>query len=201
MFELPALLSPSRPRKITVVPLVGESISGYTNSYSQINQIVLQVADAFSGTAHFLLSPLLVGSRELCEMLYQDDVARTVVEYWKNLTYACIGIGTVPPVEGEIVYVGEQNLQTFVKAGAIGDICTRYFNQDGQYIHTDLHERTISVQFEHLRSAKHTCVFSAGTGKAHAVYAFLKTGLATELFVDEELAKAILSLYRWGKPE
>jgi transcriptional regulator with XRE-family HTH domain len=68
--------------------------------------------------------------------------------------------------------------------------------REGKYMQTDLHDRTISVQFEHLKTAKHTCVFSAGTGKARAVYAFLRTGLATELFVDEELAKAILLLYR-----
>ena len=43
------LLAPSRPRRIEVVPLLGES--SFTGSYTQMNQIVLQMARAFSGAA------------------------------------------------------------------------------------------------------------------------------------------------------
>jgi DNA-binding transcriptional regulator LsrR (DeoR family) len=194
MDELPSLLAPNRPRKIRVVPLVGESASSYSNSYSQINQIVLQTAQAFEGTPYFLLAPLLVGSPSLCSLLYSDETIRPVVQLWDRLTYAVIGIGTVPPVEGEVVYVGEQNLANYTRAGAVGDTCTRYFDRNGCYLQTDLHDRTIGVTFDQLRLAEHVSVFASGAGKAQASRAFLKTGMVTELFVDEELAKGLLLL-------
>jgi deoxyribonucleoside regulator len=194
MYELPSLLAPNRPRKISVVPLVGESASSYTNSYSQINQIVLQAAQAFEGTPYFLLAPLLVGSPSLCSQLCSDETILSAVQLWDRLTYAVIGIGTVPPLAGEVVYVGEQNLANYIRAGAIGDTCTRYFDRDGNYLQTDLHNRTIGIKFDQLRQAEHVCVFASGVGKAQAVHAFLKTGMVTELFVDEELAKSLLLL-------
>jgi DNA-binding transcriptional regulator LsrR (DeoR family) len=192
MDELPSLLAPNRPRRIMVVPLVGESASNYSNSYSQINQIVMQTAQAFEGTPYFLLAPLLVGSQSLCSLLNEDEHVRSVTQFWDHLTYAVIGIGTVPPVEGEVVYVGEPNLAKFTRAGAIGDTCTRYFDENGNYIQTDLHGRTIGITFDQLRLAKHVVVFASGAGKVRAVLAFLKTGMVTHLFVDEELAKSIL---------
>lgn len=194
MEELPALLAPNRPRRVIVAPLVGESASSYTNSYSQINQIVMRTAQAFEGTPFFLLAPLLVASPSLCRMLYDDENIRTVTQLWDRLTYAVIGIGTVPPVEGEVVYVGVQNLAKFAQAGAIGDTCTRYFDSNGNMIKTDLHDRTIGISFDQLRLAKHVIVFASGAGKARAVRAFLLTGMVTHLFVDEELAKGILLL-------
>jgi deoxyribonucleoside regulator len=194
MYELPSLLAPNRPHKICVVPLVGESASSYNNSYSQINQIVLQTAQAFEGVPYFLLAPLLVSDSSLCSRLYSDESIQSIVRLWDHLTYAVIGIGTVPPVAGEVVYVGEQNLANFARAGAVGDTCTRYFDGNGNYLKTDLHDRTIGITFDQLRLANHVSVFASGAGKAQACQAFLKTGMVTELFVDEELAKGLLPL-------
>ena len=49
--RLVQLLAPSVPRDIDVVPLMGER--GYTGTYSQINQIVLQTAQSFNGRPYF----------------------------------------------------------------------------------------------------------------------------------------------------
>jgi deoxyribonucleoside regulator len=192
MHELPSLMAPRRTRKILVAPLMGESASSYTRSYSQINQVVLQISQAFEGTPHFLLAPLLVETPDLCQMLMTDASIRPVVDLWSHLDHVCIGIGTVPPLEGEVVYVGEENLERYVAGGAVGDTCTRYFDAAGNYMQTDLHSRTIGITFDHLRLAQHVNVVASGTGKADAVAAFIKTGMVSHLFIDEELAKVML---------
>ncbi|RPJ38803.1 MAG: hypothetical protein EHM21_16355, partial [Chloroflexi bacterium] len=78
--------------------------------------------------------------------------------------------------------------------GAVGDTCTRYFNGNGNYLKSDLHDRTIGISFDQLRLAEHVTVFASGAGKARAACAFMKTGMVTELFVDEELAKGLLQI-------
>ena len=78
IMEVVGLLAPSRPRQIEVVPLLGES--GYTGSYTQMNQIVLQMANSFNGQPYFLLAPLLVGTRELQDALLKDATISEVVE-------------------------------------------------------------------------------------------------------------------------
>jgi deoxyribonucleoside regulator len=193
MHELPSLMAPRHTRKISVVPLMGESASSYSRSYSQINQVVLQISQAFDGTPYFLLAPLLVENPDLCQMLINDASIRPVVKLWSHLDHVCIGIGTVPPLEGEVVYVGEENLERYVANGAIGDTCTRYFDAGGNYMKTDLHDRTIGITFDHLRLAHHVNVLASGTGKADAVCAFIKTGMVSHLFIDEELAKVMVN--------
>jgi len=192
LHELPSLIAPRHSRDVSVVPLMGESASSYSRSYSQINQVVLQVSQAFNGTPYFLLVPLLVESAELSKMLKADSTVKQVVDQWERLDHACIGIGTCPSLEGEVVYVGEENIARYEKIGAIGDTCTRYFNKNGEYIQTDLHDRTIGVALDQLHRSKNLYIVASGVGKTEAVCAFIRQTKSASLFIDEDLAKSLV---------
>ncbi len=196
MAEVADLLVPSKPRKIDVLPVIGESSSGLVGTYSQVNLHVLKIAGTFNGTPHFLLAPLMVHSDELRDMLITDEVISSVVSYWDRLSHICIGVGTLPPVAGEVVYIGEENLNVFKEAGGVGDICVRYFDSAGNFIDTPLYNRIIGINVEQIRKTKHVMVVSSGPEKAKATASLLRARLATELFVDEDLARAILAELR-----
>jgi DNA-binding transcriptional regulator LsrR (DeoR family) len=190
ILEVVNLLAPSKPRQIEVVPLLGES--GYTSSYTQLNQIVLQAARAFNGTPYFLLVPMLVGSKELRDALLQDTSTKDVISRWERITYACVGIGAFPPVDGQIVYIGQENLPELIQREAVGDICARYFNSQGEFIKTEFNERLLGVSLDHLRRTKNVLAVAVGIEKARAVLGALRTQLITHLFVDEALARVLL---------
>lgn len=192
MAEVADLLVPSKGRSIDVVPLMGESSSGLIGTYSQVNLHVLKIARTFNGTPHFLLAPLLVQSAKLHDLLMEDEVIQSVVEYWNRLTHICTGIGTLPPIAGEIVYIGEENLRVFQDAGGVGDICSRYFDRHGRFIENPLYQRLIGIQTEQLNKAAHFMAVASGPEKALATASMLRNKMITELFVDEDLARAIL---------
>lgn len=191
--EMTGLLAPSSSRKIDVVPLLGESVSSLSSEYSQINQMVMQFAKAFNGRPHYLLAPLFVGSKELRANLYKDEVVRQVSSFWRKLDYAVMGIGSIPPQEGQIVYIGLEKLSDYEKRGAVGDVLVRYFDIQGQYIHTELSDRLISIDPSQLAHTKHRIALAAGVEKAKAAIGMLRSQTCNELFVDEELARAILA--------
>jgi DNA-binding transcriptional regulator LsrR (DeoR family) len=190
MMEMANLMAPGRPKRIDVIPLLGES--GYTGSFTQLNQIILQIARAYSGTPYFLLAPILVGTNSLRNALLQDDVCVRVVERWENLSIACVGIGSVPPVEGQLVYIGEENLSKLTKANAIGDICARYFDRQGNFINNEQDDRMIGVSLSQLQKAHHVVAVAGGAEKANAVIGALRTHLISDLFIDEALAQVLL---------
>jgi DNA-binding transcriptional regulator LsrR (DeoR family) len=192
MAELAELLAPSKSRSVDFLPLVGESSSGLIGTYSQVNLHVLKMASSFTGTPHFLHAPLMVNSPTLRDMLLEDEGIHSVTQYWDNLTHACVGIGTLPPVTGEIIYIGEENLGEFEKAGGVGDVCSRYFDAQGQFLDDPLYQRIIGIQPEQLRKAKHVLAVASAPEKALATASLLRSGLVTDLFVDENLARAIL---------
>lgn len=192
--RLVQLLAPSVPRQIDVVPLMGER--GYTGNYSQINQIVLQTARSFNGHPYFLLTPMFVGSRKLRDDLLNDPVVSQVVERWDRMTTAVIGIGAVPPQPGSIVYVGMKYMHMMQGAGAVGDICGRYFDDNGNLIEAEFYDRMIGISLDQIRKGHTVVAVAGGIDKTRAVLAAMKTKLFSVLFVDEMLADSMLQELR-----
>jgi deoxyribonucleoside regulator len=199
IIEISNLLAPSRPISIDVVPLLGESGSSYTGSYSQVNQIIMQSASSFNGRPHFLLAPLVVSSAALRQQLCNDASIQPTTQLWDRLDYACMGIGSIPPSPGQVVYIGEENVEAFARAGAVGDICVRYFDIDGHYIQAPVNERLIGIDVEQLRKTKRVIAAASGIEKAKATIAVLRSKLITDLFVDEGLANAMLEELKSAK--
>ena len=198
MAEVAELLAPSKSRKAHFLPLVGESSSGLIGTYSQVNLHVLKMASSFNGTPHFLHAPLMVNSPTLRNLLLEDEVIHSVTRYWDQLTHACVGIGTLPPVTGEVIYIGPENLDQFEKAGGVGDVCSRYFTAGGDFIEAPLYDLVVGIRPEQLRRTQHVLAVASGPEKAQATSSLLRAGLITELFVDEDLARAILAEFPNG---
>lgn len=188
--RLTELLAPSVPRQIDVVPLMGER--GYIGNYSQINQIVLQTAQSFNGIPHFLLTPMIVGTKHLRDELIKDSVVSEVIDRWDKLTTAVIGIGAVPPQPGSIVYVGEKYMSMMKEKGAVGDICGRHFDSEGNLIEAEFYDRMIGISLDQIRKTKKVIAVAGGVEKTRAVIAAMKTSLFDVLFIDEMLAESIL---------
>lgn len=188
------LLAPSVPRDIEVVPLMGER--GYTGTYSQINQIVLQTAQSFNGKPYFLLTPMFVSSAQLRNELMNDPEVKPAVERWDKLSMAVIGIGSVPPSPGSIAYVGEKYMHMMLKKGAVGDVCGRHFDNEGNLIESEFNERMISISLDQLRKTKVVVSVAGGVEKTRAVLAAMKTRLFSVLIIDEILAASMLDMMR-----
>jgi DNA-binding transcriptional regulator LsrR (DeoR family) len=191
--ELSGLLTPSNLKRINVVPIIGESAASLIGTYSQVNVHALKIASSFGGIPHFLLAPLMVESQALRDLLVADMSIKPVIDLWNRLTHVCVGIGTLPPVQGEIIYIGEENLKSFSEAGGVGDICTRYYDKSGKFIESSLHERIIGIRIDQIRKARHVIAVASGTEKAFSTASLLRSNILTDLFVDENLAKAMLS--------
>ena len=184
------LLAPSIPRDIDVVPLMGER--GYTGNYSQINQVVLQAAQSFSAHPYFLLAPMFVGSKQLRDDLLHDPAVSMVVERWEKLTTAIIGIGAIPPQPGSIVYVGTKYMRQMQEQDAVGDICGRFIDKEGNLIEAEFYDRMISISLDQIKKIKRVIAVAGGIEKTRAVIAAMKTKLFSVLFVDEMLAENLL---------
>jgi deoxyribonucleoside regulator len=193
MAELADQLVPGRSRSVDVVSLVGETFDQLAGTYSQVNQQVQKIAGVFSGTPHYLLAPLLVETEQTRNMLMEDQAVRPVTLFWDKLTHIITSIGTLPPITGESVYVGEENIQKFLDSDGVGDIYAHYFNRKGRFIDHPIYERMISISAAQISKVEHFLLVACGIEKAEATASLLDSGLVTDLFVDENLARAMLS--------
>jgi len=185
------LLAPTRPLSVAVAPLLGES--GHESTYSQMNHLILRTAQRFGGQPHFLLAPMVVGSPELRNLLWQDDVVHGVATQWDRMTIACFGIGVLPPTAGMIAYIGDAYTPMLMSKGAVGDVCVHPFNQQGDILETPLTDCMIGVGIKQLQQTPCRIAVASGIEKAKAVIGALRTGLITQLFVDTQLASAVIA--------
>jgi len=190
--RLVELLAPSRPRSIDVVPLLGEST--YVDSYTRMNELVLETAAHFEATPHFLLSPMILGTSELRDALLRDPAVSGVAGFWDRLSVACFGIGVLPPAPGQIPYVGEGYTKPLMASGAVGDVCGfHHFDVEGNLLDTELLDRAIGVGAAQLKGTPCRLALAGGVAKTSGVVGALRSGLITDLVVDAELARSVLA--------
>ena len=185
------MLKPAPVINVEIVPLMGEC--GQAGMHSQMSRLVMLAAERLKATPYFLSLPMVLSTATLRGALIKESAVGDVIERWNYVDFACVGIGVVPPVPGMVVYIGEEKIPELVKAGAVGDICGIYYDRDGNIIPSGLEQRIIRISVEQLQNMSTVTAVACGEEKAGAVLGALRTGLVTDLFIDQALAEHIQS--------
>ncbi len=193
MAEVADQLMPGRSRAIDVVALAGETSDKLAGTFSQVNQQVQKVAGVFNGRPHFLLAPMILGSEQSAQVLLNDDSIKPVVKHWEHISHIISGVGSLPPFAGEDLHIGEDILQYFMEQRCVGDIYSHFFNNKGRFIDHPIFRQMVVISAKQISRAENFLLAANGKEKSIAAACLIHSGLVTDLFVDEELAQAILS--------
>ena len=171
---------------VVVAPTVGGLDE--PEAWYQTNEIVRQVAAKVGGTPVFLYGPALPGP-ELYERLVEDHSTRRVIEVWNNARCALIGVGAPPPLRA--------SLPSFVRASevraAAGDVCTRFFDDDGAPIDYPGADRQLAIPLEVLRKVPLSIAVAVGPEKVRGILAAARAGYFDELVTDIPTASALMT--------
>ncbi|MFQ7255285.1 MAG: sugar-binding domain-containing protein, partial [Streptococcus sp.] len=77
---------------------------------------------------------------------------------------------------------------------AVGEVCCRFFDQEGIPVYPELQERTISITLEELRKVPNTISLAYGDQKAKAILSVLKANYINHLVTDEATILKVLEL-------
>lgn len=116
---------------------------------------------------------------------------------WKRLhdaDAALVGIGTpLNSVFADRSLFARQDLRDLEAAGAVGEICGRFFNSGGEECISPWRDRVISIGLETLRRVPTVVAIVAGADRALAVAAAIRGGLIKSLLIDTAGANALLA--------
>jgi DNA-binding transcriptional regulator LsrR (DeoR family) len=108
-----------------------------------------------------------------------------------QVTIALVGIGTLEP-SGLLASSGNifspEELNMLRAAGAVGDICLRFFDASGTPVTTPLDERVIGIKLDQLRHVKR----SVGIAELSAIHGALQGRLINVLITDRFTAQHLL---------
>ncbi len=147
----------------------------------------------------FLAAPGLVGSREIRDTLLADNYLQETVLAWQKLSVLLLGIGSVEPspllVESGNT-VSAEDLQRLRSEGAIGDVCSHFFDSEGQDVGQFLEERLIGLSRETLKSIDRRVGFAGGARKIDPIIGAARGGWINVLVTDLTTAKEMLKRLR-----
>ncbi|MGW3955735.1 sugar-binding transcriptional regulator [Streptomyces sp. NPDC004752] len=177
-----------------VVQIVGGSGSPEVQLHA--TRLTGRLAELTGARPVFAPSAALVGSRELRDLLSQEPAVAAVMKAWSRLTLALVGIGTLDPSpllrrSGNAIAADEQ--RQLEELGAVGDVCTRYFDAEGRAVAAPFNDRIIGIAPEQLRSIDRRIGVAGGMAKLAAIRGAVRGGWVNILITDIEVARALLN--------
>lgn len=168
---------------------------GSPDAQMQATRLTGRLATLTGASPVFVPSPGLVGSATLQQALLTDPSVRSVREAWSELTVALVGIGTTTPsslLRQSGNGLSDADQQALRHAGAVGDVCLRYFDEDGQPVETELDQRIIGIDRKTLLSTTRRVGIAGGREKATAIRAAVLGGWVNILITDLGVAVHLL---------
>ena len=182
-----------KPTHARVVQILG----GVGNPSAEIyaSRLTERFANIVQGSAVFLPAPGVVGTPEMREAMLADQFVQQAVSLFDEISLALVGIGSVEPSKllassGNVFSADE--LAAIGAAGAVGDICLRFFDANGQPVITPHNERVISLSLDQMKQAKRTVGIAGGRRKVPAILGALRGGWINVLITDRFTATELL---------
>jgi DNA-binding transcriptional regulator LsrR (DeoR family) len=193
-----AMVDAMRPNQRWKRARVVQILGGVGNPSAEFHatQLTRRLADLIGGTATLLPAPGVVGSVEAKQVLLADPFVKEAMDLFPAVTVALVGIGALEPSKalassGNVFSPRELGL--LAGAGAVGDICLRFFDEAGRPLKSELNERVISIELDQLARARRVVGVAGGRRKTAAIRGALAGRLVNVLITDLKAAERLLA--------
>ena len=176
----------------TVVQLMGN----IGPSVSRIDAIEISrvLAQLIGGQFYTLNAPTFAADIRTRDAFFAHEHVRKVWDLYGRMQTAFVGIGSLDDsafIERNVLEPSD--IEHLRMKGAVGEICGRFYDIEGQECVPDYRDRVISIKLEELRQVPDVIGVTNGSGRVEAVYAALISGLVKSIIIDEAGASAVLA--------
>ncbi|WP_152365611.1 sugar-binding transcriptional regulator [Microlunatus speluncae] len=187
-----------RPSTISTATDIVQVIGGVGDPRVQVNatRLTEQFARVTGATPKFLAAPGIVGSPTVRDALMQDPFIAELTREWDALTVLLAGIGSLSPsplLRESGNAISDSEFDSLRAAGAVGDVCLRFFDDLGQLITTPLNDRVVGIASEQLRAVPRVIGIAGGERKVEAIRAAASGGWIDVLITDLRTARMIIA--------
>lgn len=191
MYSLSTQLKRKHVHDVEVVQLKGGVTHSQVKNYAF--EIVQSVASAYNAVVRYLPLPVIFDRPELKQMVEEDRNMKEIIDLGKQANIAVFTVGTVSDdaLLFHLGYLKEEEIAQ-LKKEAVGDICSRFFNKDGEICNPSINRRTIGIELDDLKKKEKRILVAGGEKKVTAIRTALKAGFANVLITDQFTARALL---------
>lgn len=185
-----------RPKVSKVADEVVQVIGGVGESNAQAHAVRLagRLAEVTGARVSYLPAPGLVSTPEAARALFSNQNISSVLNLVDELTLLLVGIGSIEPsklLKESGNSLSEKERKELAKLGAVGDVCMRFFDENGKSLKTNLDKRIIGISADQLKKITRRVAVAGGARKQKAIRAALKGGWVNVLITDHKTAKKL----------
>lgn len=186
-------LSSSEKKNSICIPLVGGP-AGILDSKYHVNTIVYTASSKLNGKSLMIDVPAVLESKELKDAIIKSKHYQKIEDMWKSLDIAVFGIGSlaITDTSNWHAFYGEIYGDKREYGLAVGDICSRFYDKNGNISRTDLDDRTVSIELNQLKHTRFSIGVAESIKKVPSILGALNGGYLNVLITTEDTAKALL---------
>lgn len=194
--SLLAVVDAMKPKSAPVADRVVQSLGGVGIAEAQVqaSRLTAGLARLTGAVPVFLPAPGLVASAATRDALSADPAVASVLAVYRTLTVLLVGIGSLEPsvlLRQSGNAIAQEDQEELRRAGAVGDVCLRFFDAAGQPVMSSLERRVIGISADELRAVPRVIAVAGGRSKIGAIRAALLGKWVDVLITDLETASAL----------
>ncbi|ANB57592.1 bacterial regulatory, arsR family protein [Anoxybacillus sp. B7M1] len=174
----------------TFVPIVGGMGDERVDIHA--NVLVSMFAEKLKAHYKFLHAPVIADSKKDKELFMSQSSIQSVFELAEKADIILVGIGGSPKhstiTRSEI---GKKYRQYFNELDAVGDICYKFIDENGNAPSNSWNDKIISFDIKKLKKIPFVIGVAAGVEKVEAIKAVLNGKLINVLITDEKTAEML----------
>lgn len=155
--------------------------------------LAVELARRVGGTAYTIPGPLR-SSPHTAQALREDPAIVSAMSMAENAGHMIVGIGSMQAGGGRMRdSLGEDAVAELLREGAVGDIAARFFDGRGQSLNTSIDQDLLALELEQVLAIPRIMAIAAGAEKRKAIATLLERECISDLVVDADLARALIS--------
>lgn len=165
------------------------------NPMTDSPDVCRMLSQRLGGTFTALPVPMILSSSQIANAMRKEPQIATALALGGGADVAIVGVGAATQQRlGHIFddYMDERTVSEMYHRGVVGHICGHLIDANGEHIHTELCERTISIDLQRLKRIPLVIGVAWGATKLKAIRACLIGGLISALVTDRTTAEALL---------
>jgi len=183
-------------RDVEVVQLVG-GLSALDSAVTG-QELVRELSERIGARHRYLHAPALFGSAEALTLLRREPAIADALDAAKRADMAMVGIGTAGIGSSgallDALALSPAERASFDAAGAVGDVCGRFYDLSGREVPSAVNQRVLAVTLDDLRAIPTVAGIAAGPEKAIGILGALRGGIIDVLICDQQAARSVLRL-------
>jgi len=192
--EVVKALNPSYHLNVDIVPLIGGIDNRGRNIHS--NEIARRVSEAFKGRYYVLNAPIFVSNLQTKEAFEKEKSIKAVIDKAKSANIAVVGIGCPNKQSSTMIKRGYFSVREFTELtdkGVVGDICTNFYDIQGNIIKLSLQSKMIGLGLKELKHIPIVIGVACCEDKKEAILGALRGGYVNIIVTNERVAEYLIN--------